>query len=133
MKAPEPSLWRNELAAYTLVCIICFSVDFLLLITLTELCKLHYLISGLIGFIVGNIANYLLSTKYVFKKRRFNARKILEFQLFMALGISSLIVHHSSFWLFTEVTGLIYTASKLIATACSFLWTFLVRRYFLFS
>ena len=58
-----------QLLRYGIVGGIAYCVDFGFLIFLTEVIKIHYLISAAIAFILGLLTNYALSIFWVFSKR----------------------------------------------------------------
>ena len=76
---------HRELPKYLLVCSISFSSDYATLYCLTEFLHWHYLFSALIGFLVGNISNYLIATKLVFERRRLSSRFSESF-IYVAIG-----------------------------------------------
>ena len=121
-----------QLLRYTFVGGIAFVVDFTSLYLLTEFAGLHYLHSAAIAFILGLIINYILSILWVFKSRAVN-KKIIEFTIFVIIGIVGLGLNIIIIWFFTDrfsIDFLYY--SKLISTAIVYFWNFLARKYILY-
>jgi putative flippase GtrA len=58
-------IWRYHVGAGATA----FLGNYLILIALTELFKLHYLLSNLIGIGVGTLANYVINDLWTFKKK----------------------------------------------------------------
>ena len=58
-------MWRYHVGAG----VTAFLGNYLILIGLTELFKIHYLISNLIGIGVGTLANYVINDLWTFKKK----------------------------------------------------------------
>lgn len=56
----------SQIAKFGLVSIVCFGIDYGMLILLTELRDLDYLFSSGISFIVSVAMNYLFSMRFVF-------------------------------------------------------------------
>lgn len=117
---------------YTLVGGVAFVVDFGLLFALTECMHLHYLLSATLSFIMGLFVNYLISTYWVFKNSKVKNRKV-EFILFGLIGVVGLGLNNILMYLFTDLVGLFYMYSKLLAAILVYMWNFLGRRYFLFN
>ena len=122
---------HRELPKYLLVCSVSFSSDYLTLYCLTEFLHWHYLMSALIGFLLGNIINYFIATKLVFSRRRLNSRYSESF-IYVAIGFLVLPIHHGVLWFCTETLEIIYYISKFIASGVVFLVIFGLRKFFLF-
>ncbi len=109
-----------------------YAVDFGSLYVFTEHLNIHYLISAALAFILGLIANYLLSIGWVFHTRSVdNQRK--EFILFALIGVVGLGFNELFIWAFTEWGQIHYLVSKLISTVFVFFWNFFARKKALFS
>ena len=93
-----------------------FIVDIGSLYILTEFFGIYYLISATIAFILGLIANYLLSISWVFNKRTLDNKK-LEFGIFTIIGIIGLVLNAVLIWFFTEYIQIYYMLSKIITAA----------------
>lgn len=97
------------------------------LILFTEVFHLYYLISNVIGFLLGLIVNYVLSKWLIFTKEvELNA--ILEFVIYAIIGVVGLGLDTFFMWVFTSVIGIFYMLSKIISTALVFIWNFLGRK-----
>lgn len=105
--------------------------DMGLLYILTDFAHIHYLISTGIAFILGTIVNYILSIFWVFKEKKLKS-KTAEFIIFSIIGVIGLLLNELFMWLFTDIAGLHYLLSKIIATIIVFLFNFLTRKKFLF-
>jgi putative flippase GtrA len=114
-------LWRYGLFASAGL-----ALDYGTLIFLKEVVGLYYLLAVCGGFIVGLIATYILSNKYVFGQPKGSHRLI--FTLFGIIGIGGLAILSFLVWLLTGQLGINYVISKTIATLFVFLWNFFVRR-----
>ena len=92
----------------------------------TEVFSLYYLISNVLGFILGLITNYLLSKWLVFAKES-QVNKALEFFIYALIGVVGLGFDTLFMWLFTSA-GLYYMISKVISTVLVFIWNFFARK-----
>jgi putative flippase GtrA len=109
------------------VALVGYIADFSTLIILHDFFKVHYLIAAACGFVVGLIILYLLSSRYVFGKSKIQS-KTNEFLLFTTIGLVGLVILSLFMWIFTDIFGLNYLISKIIATIFVYAWNFFARR-----
>lgn len=121
-----------QLFKYFFVGGIAYTADFGSLYILTDIIKVHYLISAAIAFTLGLITNYSLSIIWVFSKRTV-ADKRLEFILFSMIGLVGLGLNEVIIWFFTEWIHFHYLISKVFSTVVVFFWNFFARKKILFS
>lgn len=123
-----------QLFRYTFVGGGAFVVDFFLLWFLTDICEVDYLLSSMISFLVGLAVNYFISTHWVFAKvTAVLQNKMMEFFIFLVIGIIGLCLNSAIIWLVTEKFRLHYLISKLVAASIVYLWNFFARKYTLFN
>ncbi|WP_286243603.1 GtrA family protein [Methanobacterium ferruginis] len=108
-----------------------FLVDFGSLFIFTEYFGIYYLISAAIAFILGLIANYVLSLSWVFNKRTLNNKK-LEFGVFALIGIVGLGLNELFIYFFTDYLQIYYLISKILAAIIILFWNFFARKFTLF-
>ena len=121
---------------------ICFFIDFSLY-TLCNFIGCSYLISGIIGFSISVIVNYLLSMKYVFV-RRTDISRTREFIAFLilsiiGLGLNELILYICvdviyKNWIFLQnLYGdrISEILAKIVATGIVMIFNFITRKKFL--
>ncbi len=84
-----------QIAKFGLVGVICFIIDYVIYrifnaifvaTGFAEVFPQYYLISGLFGFAISVVANYILSFKFVFERKEDLSRK-KEFTIFLILSI----------------------------------------------
>lgn len=132
----------EQILKFGIVGFICFFIDFGIVVVLNKL-GVHYLIAGLCGFLISVIANYLLSFKFVFKRKEDMDRK-KEFIIFVVLsaigcGLNEVIlylcmemVYINVDWLVNNISeNLAVAASKIVATAIVMVYNFITRKLFL--
>ncbi|WP_020613952.1 GtrA family protein [Sediminispirochaeta bajacaliforniensis] len=120
-----------EFFRYFFVSAISLVADFLLLFLLTSVAGIHYLISSVFSYMAGLIVNYLLSTYWVFAKRRVSNRAV-EFSVFALVGVIGLGVNEILMWLFTDVLMLYYMLSRVFSAGIGYAWKYVVRKIILF-
>lgn len=81
----------QQFLKFGVVGVICFFID-TGLYTICNLIGIPYLISGVIGFSVSVVVNYLLSMKYVFVRRDDLSRK-KEFTIYLILSVIGLCLN----------------------------------------
>ncbi len=120
-----------EFLRYFLVSVVSLSADFLLLYILTSLAGIYYLVSAVFSYLAGLVINYLLSTYWVFARRKFTNRAA-EFSIFAFIGIAGLGTNELLMWLFTGVFLLHYMISRVFSAGIGYVWKYIVRKYLLF-
>jgi putative flippase GtrA len=104
-----------------------FVVDFFFLYFFSDICGIYYLLSGVFSFIISVLVNYLMSTKWVFNQDNID-NKVLEFNLFLIISTIGLVFTEILLWLFTDIIGLYYLISKIVAAIIVLFWNFIARR-----
>lgn len=120
-----------QLFRYTFVGGAAFLCDFGTLFLLTHFLHIHYLTSAAAGFLVGLAVNYLLSVAWVFDRSSYDSRMV-EFLLFLLIGLVGLGLNELIIWLCTDKFGIHYLLSKVASTGGVYFWNFFVRKYALF-
>ena len=116
---------------YVLAGALAYMIDYSTLIMLTDILKLHYLVSAAIAFILGAMTSYILNVTWVFDGRIFKNR-YLEASIFLAIVITGLFLNHYCILFFTESVKLHYLISKFISTIVVGWLHFSARKYILF-
>lgn len=116
----------RQLVRYGMAALLGLLIDIGVVIFAKEVLGLGYLIAITLGFLLGLIATYILSNKYVFGKSKVN--KGTEIALFAFVGVVGLIILDLLVWIMTGKLGLNYIVSKAVATIAVFLWNFFARR-----
>ncbi len=121
---------------------ICFFIDFGLY-TFCNFIGCPYLISGVIGFVVSVVVNYLLSMKFVFERRDDISRKreFIEYVILsvIGLGLNELILYVCVDIIYGNWTWLqgLYgdriseIVAKIIAAGLVMIYNFVSRKVFL--
>ena len=104
-----------------------FVVDFFFLYFFSDICGIYYLISAVLSFIISVLVNYIMSTKWVFNQDNIE-NKVLEFNLFILISTIGLGFTEILLYFFTDIVGLYYLISKIIAAIIVLFWNFLARR-----
>ena len=104
---------------------------------------IHYIISGIFGFGISVIANYILSMKFVFEPKD-DMRKDKEFVIFVILSLIGMVlnsvilyicidlIYQSSQWLKELLSDQwMNIVAKVIATGVVMVYNFITRKIFL--
>lgn len=121
----------GQFMRYLLVGGLSFVVDFATLFALTHFLGLHYLVSATIGFLFGLATNYALCIVWIFDYRALQNR-LHEFIVFSGIGLAGLLLNNLIMYLLTDLAGLHYLGSKLVAAAMVLIFNFGMRRQMLF-
>lgn len=122
----------GQFRRYMLVGGLAFVVDYMMLFLLATQAGFHYQIAAAIAFLCGLIVNYTLCVSWIFDHRSF-ASKRHEFLVFSAIGLVGLALNGFLIHLMTELAGLHYLNSKLVAAGLILVFNFSLRRHILFS
>lgn len=117
----------KQFTQYFAVALIGFAFDFGTLVISKELFGLHYLMAAIVGFTVGLIIVYGLSERFVFSNPKISSRSV-SFAVFAIIGLVGLGLLSLLMWIFTDILGIAYILSKLIATIFVYIWNFFARR-----
>lgn len=89
-----------------------------------------------IGFVLGLITNFFISTVWVFDESKVK-NKLAEFLSFAAIGIVGLLMTVGITALFeaklADVTDWYQLIAKVVSTGASFFWNFFARKYLLYN
>lgn len=127
---PSKTSTQFILAVFASIC--SFLVDLGVLAFLTEVVKLYYLYSAIIGFLTGTAILYLLSIFLVFNQRRFASIKI-EFLVFLSLSFMGLCLNIGLLHVFTEIGHIHYFISRIVVGAIVFFLNFTLKKILLFT
>ncbi|MCQ2520852.1 MAG: GtrA family protein [Lachnospiraceae bacterium] len=131
-----------QIIKFGLVGGICFLIDFGITMGLTFL-KVNHLVAAMAGFIISVIVNYLLSFRFVFKRKEsMNHKK--SFIIFLVLSVVGLGINELIIYLCVDILyigkGFLNDAiaqetavagGKIIATAIVMVFNFITRKIFL--
>ena len=117
----------QQFLKFAVVGIISFAVDWLLLVFLTDACRVDYLVSTSISFLVSVALNYALSVRYVFPHRDDMSRK-REFTIFAILSAIGLGLTDVFMFVGVTMLNVAYQAMKVIATFCVTWYNYFSRR-----
>jgi putative flippase GtrA len=106
-------------------------LDYLTLYALTRYAGLGYFASAGIGFLVGSIANYLLSIRWVFVPGKY--RQPVEFTAFILTSAAGLALNQLIMWLSVDGLGVYYLYAKLLAIAVVTAWNFASKKLLVFA
>ena len=88
------------------------------------------------SFVAGLLANYFLSTFWVFRSSKVQSR-LVEFLAFAAIGVVGLLltigITKVSEITLGNITSAYQMIGKVVSTMVAFLWNFFARKYLLFS
>lgn len=133
MMSPPPdreSAMPSEFSRYVVASLAALALDVAVLQIAAA--WMHYLFAASLGFVVGACAIYLLSTRWVFRRRKLAGRATIEFSAFVAIGLVGLILNDLIIYVGVERLALDLLAAKLAAAGASFLFNYTARKLSLF-
>ena len=120
----------EQIMKFGVVGVICFGIDYGLMIFLTELCGISYLVSSGISFSVSVMVNYTLSLKFVFETDK-DKNKIVEFFIFIILSVVGLGINQVLMWVCVDKLHVYYMISKIGVTGVVMVYNFVTRKLIL--
>ncbi|WP_418754255.1 GtrA family protein [Eshraghiella crossota] len=90
----------------------------------------NYLISVIFAFVIGLAVNYGLSKLLVFENSSVNGK--IEFLVYGIIGVIGLGFTEIIMYVLTEIAGLYFMVSKVIATIIVLVWNFVARKITLY-
>ena len=115
---------------FGLVGVLCFGIDYGLMIFLTEVGGIPYLVSSGISFSVSVMVNYILSLTFVFETDK-NKNKIVEFLVFIMLSVIGLGINQILMWVCVDKLYVHYMLSKIGVTLVVMLYNFFTTKFIL--
>lgn len=121
---------RTEFGRYFLASLIALALDVTVLHVAAS--WTHYLLAASLGFVAGACAIYLLSTRWVFNRRKLAGKKPTEFSAFVAIGLAGLTLNDLIIYVAVDHFAQALLVAKLIAAGASFLFNYTARKLALF-
>lgn len=93
---------------------------------------LNLYVSTALAFVLGLVANYLLSKAFVFKAEKSNVGNIAEFIIYGVIGVIGLGLTELLMFILAEKIGIHFLIAKIIAAAIVLVWNFVARKLILY-
>lgn len=120
-----------QLFRYVFVGGLAFLVDSGSMLLMVRLGMNEY-VAVAIAFLLGLIANYILSKVFVFQEQSAKTNAVGEFVAYAVIGVIGLGLTELLMALMLEVIGLPILLAKIIAAAIVLLWNFIARKIVLY-
>jgi putative flippase GtrA len=121
-----------QFSRYTLVSAVALAVDFGFFMLLCALGVMATL-AGIVGYTIGMIVNYILSSRFVFDTAGLDKSQLRQFCEFAVSGVVGIALTGFVIAISTEMCGFGPVVAKVIATGVSFVAVFAIRRVFVFA
>ena len=132
MKELLGRLVGHDLFRYLVASVVALGVDMAVLSCSLRLLHLGLGWAATLGFVAGALAAYVLSIRWVFRKRALERAPFVEFLSFVGIGVVGLGVTQLVLWLGVTKLGLLPEMVKLAAAGATFTFNYLARRSLLF-
>jgi len=122
----------NEFFKFALVGGIGTFVNLVILYLLTEEAGVYYLLSAVISFVFAMTHNFILNKTWAFKENlKLDVGK--KYLQFVSVSISVLLINLFFLYIFTEVFGIYYLLSQVLAIGITLIINFMGNRIWTFS
>lgn len=120
----------KQMIKFGFVGVLCFFIDYGIMVFLTEVFGINYLVSSTISFCISVIVNYILSVTFVFETDK-KKNKIKEFIVFVVLSTIGLGINELCMKLGVDFLHIHYMVVKIGATAVVMVYNFVSRKMFI--
>ena len=124
----------QQIMKFGLVGVLCFAVEYILLILLKELMGLHVIVANTTAFTVSAVVNYILSIAFVFDTDK-KANKGKQFAVFFIFAIGGCIINNlvlkGGTLLLDRFWDRSYILVKPFATGIVMVYNFITRKLFI--
>jgi dolichol-phosphate mannosyltransferase len=107
-------------------------INISILYLLTEKIKVYYIISAIFSFVIAMSSNFLLNKIWTFKEGVKSGIRKKYFQFFL-VSLSALFVNLLFLYFFTEILGIYYLISQILAIGLALIINFLGNKIWTFS
>ena len=121
-----------EGSRYVVASAAALAVDAAAYIALIRLANVYYMVAAPVGYSLGILVIYLLSTRWVFSDRRLTSVRS-EFLIFTLIGIAGLLLNQLVIFICVESFSTSYELAKLTSAAIVFGVNFSGRKLILFT
>lgn len=131
IRKSKPSPLIPELLKFAAVGSLGLIINLAVLYALTEFLGLYYLISAVFAFFLAAFSNFTLNKIWTFGENIAD-RAAVKYAQFMAVSIFALLINLLLLFLLTELVGMHYLLSQIIATGLAFAVNFFGNKFWTF-
>lgn len=129
--APDDTMTARMLR-YGAVGLIAFAIDFGVTAWLFRAMDAPLLVANTVGFLIANVANFLLGHWWVFRDRRDSRRWMRAYAATLAVSIVGLLLNDAMVWISVAVVDWPLLIGKVSATAVVMLFNFFARHHWVY-
>jgi len=122
---------RSEIGKYLVAGSIAFICDLSTLYLCTEILQIHYLISTLLGYLVGLTVSYWLNITWVFTFRKYEQR-LVELTIFNGIVVVGLLLNQGLMYLLAGLVMIDYLQAKFVIAAVIMCFNYSAKKLLLF-
>ncbi len=108
-------------------------VDWGVLYVMTSVLGVYYLYSSIASFMAGLLTNFILSKLLVFKASEARVNPWMEFLGYALIGVVGLGITELILYVMTDLLGVYYMVSKVVATVVVLAWNYIARKKILYK
>jgi putative flippase GtrA len=123
--------WGGKAARYTVVGLVAFAIDYGTTALLIGVFPL--LVANTLGFMIANVANFLLAHRWVFGHRWDWQRMPSLYIAVLGVSLVGLAINNVVVWVAVSMFVIPLLPSKIIATAVVMGWNFLARLLWIYA
>ncbi|HET8786884.1 MAG TPA: GtrA family protein [Candidatus Limnocylindrales bacterium] len=105
---------------FAVVGVIGIVVNQVALYVLTDVVGIYYLMSAVLASLISTFNNFVLVELFVFRHRESRHRLLVRYVAFSAINLATLVIRVPMLYVLTDIAGIYYLASNLIAIGVTF-------------
>jgi len=125
------AVFRSEFGKYIIAGSLAFACDLSVLYLCTKMLQIHYLISTLLGYLVGLAVSYWLNTTWVFMFRKYE-QSLVELTIFNGIVVVGLLLNQTLMYLLVELVMIDYLLAKFVIAAMVMAFNYTAKKLLLF-
>ncbi len=103
-----------------------------LIYILTDIARLHYLISGIFAFSCGVVVSFIMQKRWTFQDHS-TEETHRKFAVYVVIAIINLAVNTSLLYIFTDIFRFYYMISQFLASGIVALWSYFIYKKLVFK
>ena len=128
----KSNIFAKRFLKFAVVGVIASAIHILFLYMFTEFLSIYYLISSFFAFIIANIINFILNKSWTFEEKIIH-KTLNKYVFFLFFSTIALVINLLFLYIFSELFGVYYIISQILAIGISLWINFLGNMFWTFK
>ena len=121
----------KQFGKFAVVGVFATAINLIFLYFFTEFFNVYYMFSAVLAFFIADISKYLLNKTWTFDEK-LKHKFFRRYCNFFAVSVVALVINLSILYFFTEIVGIYYMLSQIIAVVISLWINFIGNKFWTF-